>query len=146
MLGETMVTAWSGHSGRATIPSGLAALGATREKRGPLGRWAPQGSDEYVRSHKALARGLLGMYVATVRAGRAYEDLVEEDAIEDVGRIMLQKGAEPNAFDKDLGRLKSEAKAAADNAKEKHKERDEAKEDNEDEKADGAREDQGGRR
>ena len=55
--------AWTGHSERATLTSALAAHGVSKDDRDPLGRWAPEASDEYVRTYRALVRRLVGLYV-----------------------------------------------------------------------------------
>jgi len=45
---------WTEHSERATLPSGLAALGIPKSDRDLLGRWTPEGSDQYVRTYNAV--------------------------------------------------------------------------------------------
>ena len=73
--------AWTGHSERATLPSALAALGVPKGERDPLGRWPPSGSDDYVRSYKALVKKVGKVFVKAVRSPNAYHDLDEEDAL-----------------------------------------------------------------
>lgn len=41
---------WTEHSERATLSSGLAALGVQKPERDLLGRWKPEGSDQYART------------------------------------------------------------------------------------------------
>jgi len=72
--------AWTGHSERATLASALASLGVGKDERNPLGRWAPEASDQYVRTYKALVRKLVAQFVGVVRGGSAYKTLDEEDA------------------------------------------------------------------
>jgi len=79
-LPEEVVQAWTGHSERATVTSALASLGVGREERNPLGRWAPEASDQYVRTYKTLVRRLVGKFVAEVKGGGAWTNFDEEDA------------------------------------------------------------------
>jgi len=72
--------AWTGHSEWATLASALASLRVGKEERNPLGRWAPEASDQYVRTYKALVRKLVTQFVEVVRGGSAYKTLDEEDA------------------------------------------------------------------
>ena len=59
-----------------------------------LGRWAPDGSDDYVRTYRSIVRELVGKFVSTVRAGRAYTAFDEEDAIAELGRRLAEKDPE----------------------------------------------------
>lgn len=45
---------WAGHSDRSTLNTWAASLGKTKSQRNPLGRWQPEGSDEYTRVSKEL--------------------------------------------------------------------------------------------
>jgi hypothetical protein len=46
LLAPNLVTGWSKHSERATLPSLYAALGVPKTERDLLGRWAPSGSND----------------------------------------------------------------------------------------------------
>ena len=70
----------------------LAALGVSKSVWDPLGRWAASGSDDYVRSYRALVRRLVGVFVMGARSGMAYRDLDEESAMDDLSIHLLQKG------------------------------------------------------
>lgn len=74
---------WTNHSERSTLPSALAAIGVEKDRRNLLGRWGPDGSDEYVRTYRSAVRELVALFVGSVRAGRSYEDFDEEEAFED---------------------------------------------------------------
>ena len=56
---------WTEHSERATMPSALAALGIEKSERDLLGRWTPEGSDQYVRTYNAVVGRLQAVYGAT---------------------------------------------------------------------------------
>lgn len=43
-----------------TLPSALAALGVDEDRRNFLGRSSPEGSDDYVRTHRTLVREMTG--------------------------------------------------------------------------------------
>ena len=92
LIDDVVVPAWTGHSERATMTSSLAALGVSKSDRDPLGRWAASGSDDYVRSYRALVRRLVGVFVMSARSGMAYRDLDEESAMDDLSIRLLQKG------------------------------------------------------
>ena len=91
-IAPMVATAWTGHSERATLPSALAALGISKEERNPLGRWSPEGSDDYVRSYRALTKKLLSKFCEAVKAGNAYEDLDEDHTFSDLKDAMEMKG------------------------------------------------------
>jgi len=78
-LPRSVVEAWTGHSERATLTSALATLGIGREERNPLGRWAPEASDGYVRTYRALVRKFLARFVQEVHSGRAYQSFDEDE-------------------------------------------------------------------
>ena len=60
-----------------------------------IGRWSPDGSDDYVRTYKAAVRDLIARFANTVAAGRSYEAFDEEDAYVQVQvRIIGQVGEE----------------------------------------------------
>lgn len=77
---------WTNHSERATLSSMLAAVGVDKARRDVLGRWSPSGSDDYVRTYKAIVKDLINRFCRTVSSGRAFEAFDEEDAVADVGR------------------------------------------------------------
>ena len=81
LVDERLVGLWTGHSEISTLTSGLAAMGVPKTERDPLGRWCPQGSDEYVRSHRALVRRLLTRYTEAAQKPDGFRALDEGDAI-----------------------------------------------------------------
>ena len=82
------------------MPSLLAAAGVPKSERDYLGRWSPSGSDDYVRTYRAVVRTLARRYKAAVSAKKAYEDLDEEDAVEEVaGRIKSKFDVDPDELD-----------------------------------------------
>jgi len=66
-----------------------------KDQRNLIGRWSPDGSDDYVRTYRAAVRDLASRFVSTVSAGRSYEAFDEEDAYVQVQlRIVSQVGEE----------------------------------------------------
>jgi len=88
-----VVGAWTGHSERTTLSSALAALGVGKEARNPLGRWAPEGSDNYVRTYRSLVRRLISQFTTEVQTGHAHNSVDEDNTFLDVRRALLKKGA-----------------------------------------------------
>lgn len=58
--------------------SGLAAAGVEKTQRDALGRWRPEGSDQYARTYKARVRSLIARFVGIVREGQARTEVVGE--------------------------------------------------------------------
>ena len=80
VLPDALVAGWSGHSERCTLPSILAAAGVPKVERDPLGRWSPSGSDDYVRTYRAVVRSLARRFRQAIMAPGAFYDLDEEEA------------------------------------------------------------------
>ena len=102
--------AWSGHSERSTMVSGLAALGVSKAERDPLGRWCAEGSDTYVRSYRGLVRRLVEKYVTAARSGQSFALLDEEDAVFEVRRVFERRGICVRVGDSMLQELISSAR------------------------------------
>ena len=95
LLPGALAAGWTNHSERATLTSALAAIGVPKDQRNLIGRWSPDGSDDYVRTYRAAVRGLVARFVKTVAAGRSYEAFDEEGAYVQVQlRIVGQVGEE----------------------------------------------------
>ena len=86
---------WSEHSERATLPSGLAALGVEKGDRDYLGRWCPEGSDVYVRTYNAIVRKMQRKLVSVLRGETAYEDLDEGSILEELKAWLTEKWTVP---------------------------------------------------
>ena len=82
---------WSEHSERATLPSGLAALGVENL----LGRWCPEGSDVYVRTYNTIVRKMQKKLVAVLRGEAAYEELDEGAILEELKVWLHEKWTVP---------------------------------------------------
>ena len=83
LIKESMCDGWTGHSERCTMPSLLASMGVPKAERDPLGRWSPSGSDDYVRTYRALIRDLMGRFRRAAALGRLAGVAEEEEAIEE---------------------------------------------------------------
>jgi hypothetical protein len=75
---------WTGHSERCTLPSIFAAMGVPKSERDPLGRWSPSGSDDYVRTYRALINNLAHKFRAMLACGNVLCATDEEEAIDEV--------------------------------------------------------------
>jgi hypothetical protein len=87
-----LVSGWTGHSERATLPSLYAAMNVPKSERDPLGRWCPSGSDDYVRTYKALMRTLACRLRGMLLKGDTFEVADEGEAMEDVLVFIEAKG------------------------------------------------------
>ena len=90
-------SAWTGHSERSSLPSLAAALGIPKCERDYLGRWSPSGSDEYVRTYRAVVRKTMTVLTDAVRGGMAYNLLDEAEAYETAVAALVRKGLDPVA-------------------------------------------------
>ena len=86
---------WSEHSERATLPSGLAALGVDKSDRDLLGRWCPEGSDVYVRTYNAIVKKMQKRIVVVLRSETAYGDLDEGSILEELKVWLHEKWTVP---------------------------------------------------
>ena len=86
---------WSEHSERATLPSGLAALGVEKSDRDLLGRWCPEGSDVYVRTYNSIVKKMHKKIVAVLRSETAYEELDEGAIMEELKVWLHEKWTVP---------------------------------------------------
>ena len=82
---------WTEHSERSTMPSGLAALGVQKCDRDLLGRWTPEGSDQYVRTYNAVVKGLQKRFAVPIREGRGYEAYDEGAVLEEMKDWLVVK-------------------------------------------------------
>ena len=70
---------WTEHSERSILPTALAILGVTDSEKDILGRWKPEGSDTYVRSHGGRVARLQSRYAAAAREDSHYSVLDERE-------------------------------------------------------------------
>ena len=75
---------WTEHSERSTLSSGLATLGVAKTDRDLLGRWTPEGSDQYIRTYNAVVGGLQAKFAGPVREGRGYTAFDEGAVLEEL--------------------------------------------------------------
>ncbi len=81
LLSSLGLSTWAGHSERATLASGLAALGVRKADRDPIGRWSPDGSNAYVRNYRALVAPPQKKFAAAAMESDAVDLLGEEEAV-----------------------------------------------------------------
>ena len=106
-----LLNGWSGHSERCTLPSLFAAMGIAKQDRDPLGRWSPSGSDDYVRTYRALVQSLAKRLRTMLGEGNVFKDADEEEAIEDVKVYAARScGEEPEVLQEAADHLIATAK------------------------------------
>ena len=59
-------------------------MGVPKSERDPLGRWSPSGSDDYVRTYRALINNLAHKFCAMLAGGNVLCTADEEEAIDEV--------------------------------------------------------------
>jgi hypothetical protein len=78
-----LISCWTLHSERGFLSSALAALGWTKEQRAPIGRWSPEGADDYVRTYRSLVKEAQDLIASTVKRGGSFgkfdEDCIQVD-------------------------------------------------------------------
>ena len=78
---------WSEHSERGDLPTWTTHLGYGKWERDCLGRWRPEGSDQYLRQMEIAVRRVQRAVAAAARQGLGRKDtLGEADALDDVVR------------------------------------------------------------
>lgn len=82
---------WTEHSERSTMTSCLAALGTPKPDRDLLGRWKPEGSDQYVRTYNAVVRRLQKAFADPIREGRSYQAYDEGAVLEEMKSWLVGK-------------------------------------------------------
>ena len=86
---------WTEHSERATMASCLASIGVPKPERDLLGRWKPEGSDQYVRSYNTVIGRLQARMAEPVQEGRGYTAFDEGAVLEELKDWLVQKRGYP---------------------------------------------------
>ena len=82
LIPRVLVSFWTEHSERATLPTGLAFLETEKVERDLLGRWRPDGSDSYQRSYNGLVARLQKKYATAARDVECQTILDEVDIVQ----------------------------------------------------------------
>ena len=82
LIPRVLVSFWTEHSERATLPTGLAFLETEKVKRDLLGRWRPDGSDSYQRSYNGVVARLQKKYATAARDVECQTILDEVDIVQ----------------------------------------------------------------
>ena len=94
---------WTEHSERATMASCLASIGVPKTDRDLLGRWKPEGSDQYVRSYNTIIGRLQAKLAEPIKNGDGYHTFDEGAVLEEL-KIWLQekRGYGPEAAEDEV--------------------------------------------
>jgi hypothetical protein len=112
LIPEPLLGGWSGHSERCTMPSILAAMGVPKSERDPLGRWSPSGSDDYVRTYRALVSSLAHRFRAMLEEGNVVAATDEEEAFDEARLYAARLGnLEPDVLQDATDRMWKSARA-----------------------------------
>ena len=96
---------WSGHSDRTTVNSWAAELGFTKEDRDRLGRWAPEQSDDYLRSSKVVIHKIQQSVASAIRSNDA--SLVEEETLQGLAVFLRERNEVDSEIDKIVDTLEA---------------------------------------
>ena len=77
----------------------MAAIGIDKSRRNMLGRWSPDGSDDYVRTHRAVVRELLSKFVGPIAAGHSFETYDEGEIVAEVGQRLKDRDMDAGEVD-----------------------------------------------
>ncbi|CAE8598861.1 unnamed protein product [Polarella glacialis] len=97
---------WSGHSDRPTLASWAATLGHPKEHIDAVGRWSPAGSDEYIRTSKAIILQLQGAVARSIREAGGEDILGEDFLLQELEAFLLQRGMGPALVEGQLKALR----------------------------------------
>ena len=95
LVPQEWIRFWTEHSERATLPSALACLGVAKTDRDMLGRWSPEGSDQYIRTYNTVVATMQGLFADAVRRGDAYHRFDEGSTLEDLKKWLRDKWDSP---------------------------------------------------
>ena len=97
LMEPAMAMCFTGHSERTTLASILISSGAPKSDRDLVGRWSPEGSDDYVRSYRAAIKRIVGKVVEESKKATMFEVLDENGALADLEKAMVAKGVPAEA-------------------------------------------------
>ena len=101
LLPDDLVSFWTEHSERATLPTGLAMLGVSKPDRDLVGRWKPDASDSYVRSYNGLVAKLQQRFAVALRKQDRSKILDEIDIVESASSWMEARKMEIAATERE---------------------------------------------
>jgi hypothetical protein len=111
LVPRPLLGGWTGHSERCTLPSIYAAMGVPKSERDPLGRWSPTGSDDYVRTYRALVSSLAYKFRAMLAEGNVVAATDEEEAFDEARLYASRLGnIEPQILQESADRMWETAK------------------------------------
>lgn len=100
-------TLWTEHGDRSTLVNWAARLGMPLEVRNALGRWSPQGSDEYLRTTRSTVLDTQNVLGERLRRAPEGDPMGEEDTLARLRVHLTEKGFHEELIDEQLRRLRS---------------------------------------
>lgn len=79
------------HSGRPVVPSGAIMVEDSKSKRDMIGRWCPDGSDDYSRTHRAVVVGIQTKVAQAFMQGQGSTTLHESDVVDRARRHLTER-------------------------------------------------------
>ena len=89
LVDKKLAQFWSEHSPRNFLPSILIQVGVSKDKRDLLGRWAPSGADDYVRTYRTAVLEMQKLATRCILAGDPRLD--ESDILDRLKRYCFER-------------------------------------------------------
>jgi hypothetical protein len=99
---------WTEHGDRATLVNWLYVLLEPKDTRDAVGRWSPSGSDEYIRTSKAVILVAQRKVASMIRQGHADAIIAgEEEILEKLKLFLTSRGLTGEAIESQCSRLRT---------------------------------------
>lgn len=102
---------WSGHSGRATLPSWAAAARCTKEETDTVGRWCPEDSQEYVRTSIEVAMRVQCKVANHFKAAAGTDIALEAGLLRSLAEFLSTRGADTALVEEMIFRIRDRTEA-----------------------------------
>jgi hypothetical protein len=96
---------WKEHGDRSTLGNWAHILGYSKIEREMLGRWSPQGTDEYLRTAKTTVLDVQKEVALRIRTGAGLRQLGEEDTLAAFTEFLSARNVEQALTTKQVHRL-----------------------------------------
>ena len=107
LLMPGVATFWTEHGDRSTLVNWASRIGLPLDTRNALGRWSPQGSDQYLRTSRTTILEAQDKLAALLRVAPDCDLLGEEDTLMRLRAFMVEREFADEAVDEQLRRLRT---------------------------------------